>query len=368
MTGNVFESRLVLGDEVPKSATPMSLTPPTKNRKPVRGDLVLVSNDGCKASDYPREVKGNIAFVRRGVCAFGTKSELAGQAGAVAAVVYNNEPAAIHATLGTPSPDHIATFGLSGEDAARYLRQLKSGKKIDSFAYIDSVVDTIITENIVAQTKGGDQDNCIALGGHSDGVVEGPGINDDGSGTLTLLEVATQLAKFRVNNCVRFAWWSAEEEGLLGSNYYASHLSPEENLKIRLFMDYDMLASPNYVNQIYNSTNDANPLGSEELRDLYVNWYDSQGLNYTFAPFDGRSDYVGFLVAGIPAGGFSTGADGTKTAQEQEMFGGKAGYWHDPCYHQLCDDLNNLNLKAWEFNAKVSTRTGSWSVHIMIRS
>lgn len=67
------------------------------------------------------------------------------------------------------------------------------------------------------------------------------GINDDGSGTLSLLEIATHLTSFDVNNCVRFAWWAAEEEGLVGSDFYAASLSAEENRKVRLFMDYDML-------------------------------------------------------------------------------------------------------------------------------
>lgn len=98
----------------------------------------------------------------------------------------------------------------------------------------------IVTKNIVIQTRDGDPDNCVMLGAHSDSVSLGPGINDDGSGTLSLIEVATQLTKFRVNNCVRFAWWSAEEEGLLGSDYYASQLSDEENLKVRLFMVRDI--------------------------------------------------------------------------------------------------------------------------------
>lgn len=35
---------------------------------------------------------------------------------------------------------------------------------------------------------------------------------DDGSGSLTLLEVATHLTQFSVKNCVRFAWWAGEEE------------------------------------------------------------------------------------------------------------------------------------------------------------
>ena len=354
VTGNVFESRLVLADQVPKSASPMSLTPSTKDKQPVQGELVLVKNDGCDPSDYPSRVSGNIAFVLRGTCPFGQKSENAGKAGAVAAVVYNYESDAVHGTLGTPSPDHVATFGLGGDDAKPILEKLRQGQSVDATAYVDAVVETIETTNIIAQTVAGDPDNCVMLGGHSDSVPEGPGINDDGSGTLSLIEIATQLTKFHVNNCVRFAWWAAEEEGLLGSDYYVSVLSPEENRKIRLFMDYDMLASPNFAYQVYNATNEANPVGSEELRDLYVKWYKDHGLNYTFIPFDGRSDYDGFIRHGIPAGGIATGAEGVKTEEEADQFGGNAGDWYDPCYHQLCDDLSNLNVTAWKTNTKVS--------------
>ncbi|RDW93756.1 Peptide hydrolase [Aspergillus mulundensis] len=357
VSGNVFESRLVLGHEVPASARPMGLTPPTKNKEPVYGPLVLVDNLGCEAADYPAELAGAIALIQRGTCPFGTKSELAGKAGAVAAVVYNNEHGEVSGTLGTPSPNHVATFGISDTDAAPYVKELKEGKKVDSIAYIDATVDTINTTNIIAQTKGGDPDNCVMLGGHSDSVAEGPGINDDGSGTLTLLEVATQLSKYDVNNCVRFAWWAAEEEGLLGSDYYVSVLSEEENLKIRLFMDYDMLASPNFAYQVYNATNAVNPVGSEELRDLYAEFYIDHGLNFTYIPFDGRSDYDGFIRNGIPGGGIATGAEGVKTADEQEMFGGIAGNWYDPCYHQLCDDLGNVNATAWEINSKLVAHT-----------
>ncbi|KAL4778011.1 hypothetical protein BJX76DRAFT_178844 [Aspergillus varians] len=357
VSGNVFESRLVLGHEVPASARPMGLTPPTKNKEPVYGPLILVSNQGCDGADYPSELAGAIALIERGTCPFGTKSELAGKAGAVAAVVYNNEPGEVSGTLGTPTPDHVATFGISDTDAAPFVQQLKEGKKVDSIAYIDATVDTIHTTNIIAQTKGGDPQNCVMLGGHSDSVAEGPGINDDGSGTLTLLEVATQLSKYTVNNCVRFAWWAAEEEGLLGSDYYVSVLSEEENLKIRLFMDYDMLASPNFAYQVYNATNAVNPVGSEELRDLYTDFYTAHGLNYTYIPFDGRSDYDGFIRNGIPGGGIATGAEGVKTKDEQDMFGGTVGNWYDPCYHQLCDDLGNVNATAWEINSKLVAHT-----------
>jgi aminopeptidase Y len=331
----------------------MGLTPPTKNKQPVFGKLVYVENDGCKESDFPDSVNGSIAFVKRGVCPFGTKSENAGRKGALAAIVYNYEKDAVQGTLGTPSPFHIATFGLSGEEAAPLLKKLEKKESVDSIAYIDSEVNQIITNNIVAQTSAGDPDNCVMLGAHSDSVTEGPGINDDGSGTISLLEVATQLTKFNVTNCVRFAWWAGEEEGLLGSDYYVASLPKKENQKIRLFMDYDMMASPNFAYQIYNATNALNPEGSEELKNLYIDWYEEQGLNYTFIPFDGRSDYDGFIRNGIPGGGIATGAEGIKSKKEVEMFGGKAGEWYDNCYHQLCDDLGNLNMTAFVVNTKV---------------
>lgn len=353
VVGNVFDYRLVLGDIVPKTAIPMSLTPPTYKKDAVFGPLVLVNNNGCDESDYPTEVKGSIALIRRGTCPFGDKSANAGKAGAIAAVVYNNAHGALGGTLGTPNENHVATFGISDDEAAPYIEKLQKGETVDGSAYIDAVVQAINTTNIIAQTRGGDQDNCVMLGGHSDSVAEGPGINDDGSGTLSLLEIATQLANYTVNNCVRFAWWAGEEEGLLGSDYYVSQLSEEENLKIRLFMDYDMMASPNYAYQVYNATDAANPSGSEALRNLYTEWYKSHDLNYTYIPFDGRSDYDAFIKNGIPGGGIATGAEGVKTVEESEMFGGKAGDWFDPCYHQLCDDIENLALDAWLINTKL---------------
>ncbi|KAK6349048.1 hypothetical protein TWF730_009808 [Orbilia blumenaviensis] len=357
VSGSVYEWKLVLGHS-DAHARPMSLTPPTKNKDTVFGNVVAVANDGCSESDFGADVKGAIALIERGNCSFGQKSENAGKAGAIAAVVYNNEPGSLSGTLGTPQEHHIATFGIDRDHALPVLEKLKAGKEVDGSAYIDSVVNVIRTKNVIAQTVLGDQDNCVMLGGHSDSVEEGPGVNDDGSGSMTLLEVAVQLTKFSVNNCVRFAWWSGEEEGLLGSTWYAEHLSPEENKKIRLFMDYDMLASVNFAYQIYNATDaEGDPKGSEDLRNFYIEGYKGLGVNYTFIPFDGRSDYVGFIEAGIPAGGVATGAEGIKTPEEVEMFGGKAGEWYDPCYHQLCDDLTNLDETAWTVNARLVSKS-----------
>jgi len=215
VVGNVFEYRLLLNDKQPDSTLAMSLTPGTPGKQAVFGNLTLVANNGCDASDYPSSTNNSVALIQRGLCSFGDKSALAGKAGAIAAVVYNNEKGSVSGTLGTPSKHHVATFGISKEDAQPFIEKLKDGKDVSASAYMDAIVQKTGTTNIIAQTKGGDQDNCVMLGGHSDSVAEGPGINDDGTGSLTLLEVATHLVNYKVNNCVRFAWWAGEEEGLL---------------------------------------------------------------------------------------------------------------------------------------------------------
>lgn len=344
---------LLIDGTKPKSLLALGLTPPTKDLKPVHGPLVLVKNFGCSLDDFPRFTPGSIVLIERGECAFGVKSANAGLSGAQGAILYDKDP--LHGTLGTPTGDEVASVSITTEDAQPYIDQLKSNSTtpIDVTLYVDSYVKTIKTINIVAETTFGDHDNVVFLGGHSDSVTEGPGINDDGSGSISLLEVAQQLTKFKTTNAVRFAWWAAEEEGLLGSDYYASSLSPEENSKIRLFMDYDMMASPNYEYQIYDANNVDHPDGSGTLKDLYIDWYTSHGLNYSLIVLDGRSDYVGFLDHGIPSGGIATGAEGVKTEEGVEKFGGKAGEWFDQCYHQLCDDLTNVDYEAWIINTKL---------------
>lgn len=351
----IFSSTVNVNGSIVEEAKPFALTPPTHKRKPVYGNLVLVKSSGCDAEDYPAELNGQIALIERGVCSFGDKSFLAGQAGAVAAIIYNNVPAegVISGTLGAINKTQVATVGVSNEAGSVWVDALKAGENLTSSVYVDSYVKNAGTYNIIAETVTGDPDNIVMLGAHSDSVTAGPGINDDGSGTISLLEVAAALTNFTVTNKVRFAWWAAEEEGLLGSDYYVEQLTPGENQKIRVFMDYDMMASPNFALQVYDANNEANPNGSGELKNLYIDYYNDHGFNHTLIPFDGRSDYDAFIKHGIPGGGIATGAEVLKTEKEAEMFGGQAGIAFDPCYHQLCDNLYNVDYPTWILNTKL---------------
>ncbi|KAI5952465.1 APE3 [Candida jiufengensis] len=352
--GHVESFSLLIDGIKPKSLLALALTPPTPNKTPINGNLVLVGANGCKIEDYPAFAKDNIVLIKRGECSFGDKSRVAGRFGAKGAIIYDSN-GAIQGTLGSPNGEEVPTLSVDEKDVDEYIKILQKdpNHEFETTLYIDSYVKNITTINVIADSVFGDHDNIVSLGAHSDSVAAGPGINDDGSGTISLLEVAKQLTKFKLNNAVRFAWWSGEEEGLLGSSYYADNLSKHDNSKIRLFMDYDMMASPNYEYEIYNANNKDHPDGSGNLKELYIEWYKEKGLNYTFVPFDGRSDYVGFINHGIPAGGIATGAEGVKDSKSQEKFGGSVNKWFDPCYHQLCDDLTNPNYEAWKLNTQL---------------
>lgn len=334
------------------NSTAFSLSPPVK---PFIGELVEIPNLGCDAADFEavtppppfEKQKKKIALIERGKCPFGNKSELAGKFGYHAVVIFDNDPKAtsgLHGTLGTPNHHSVSTIGVTYETGKKLIERITLNKHYSLYFAMDSYVKQIRTKNIIADTKHGDEDNIVALGAHSDSVEEGPGLNDDGSGTISLLTVAKQLTHFKINNKVRFAWWAAEEEGLLGSNKYAYNLSKEENQKIRLFMDYDMMASPNYEYEVYDANNVDDPKGSEELKNLYIDYYKSNDLNYTLVPFDGRSDYVGFIENGIPAGGIATGAEKSNVDNGEVL---------DRCYHQLCDDVSNLAWDAFLVNTKL---------------
>jgi carboxypeptidase Q len=201
-------------------------------------------------------------------------------------------------------------------------------------------------------------------------IITGPGINDNGSGSIALLNIAEKLTKFSVNNAVRFSWWAAEELGDIGSGYYVDTLPAEELAKIRLYLNFDMIASPNYIYAIYDGDGSsfgiAGAPGSDKAEYLFEDFFrDEEGLPYTSTEFDGRSDYGPFLEAGVPCGGLFTGAEGIKTEEEAAIFGGEAGEWYDVNYHGPGDNVKNLNMGAFLHNTKaivhaVATYGVSW--------
>ncbi|ORY10576.1 hypothetical protein BCR34DRAFT_485485 [Clohesyomyces aquaticus] len=325
----------------------------------ISAPLVVVNNLGCEATDYPAEVSGKIALISRGSCEFGAKSVNAGLAGAIGAIIYNNIPGGLNGTLGVPPrPEgpYVPTVALSQEEGTVLVSSITGGATATASMNVLTVIETYTTFNVLATTNCGAQNSTLVLGAHTDSVAAGPGINDDGSGTIGILEVAKHLAKYKVNNAVRFGFWSGEEEGLLGSTYYVEHLAPAELANIRAYLNFDMIASPNYIYAIYDGDgsafNQTGPAGSAEIEHFFEDFFTANGENFTATAFDGRSDYLAFIDNGIPAGGTFTGAEEIKTEEEAKMFGGEAGVATDPNYHGAGDTVDNLNMEAFVLNTK----------------
>jgi Zn-dependent M28 family amino/carboxypeptidase len=320
------------------------------------GSLVAVSNLGCVADDFPAEVEGQIALISRGECTFAEKTINAAAAGAAAALIYNNVEGSLAGTLGGVD-DYVPVLGLTQESGEALLALAEAGET-EVVMEVNSILENRTTFNVIAETKGGDHDNVIALGGHTDSVEAGPGINDNGSGTVGLLTVAKALINFSTTNAVRFLFFSAEEFGLLGAEYYVSQLneSEAELAKVRAYLNFDMIASPNYMIGIYDGDgsgfNLTGPPGSAEIEYAFEQFFESQGSPYVPTEFSGRSDYGPFLEVGIAAGGLFTGAEEVKTEEEAEMFGGEAGVAFDANYHEAGDTIDNLNYDAFLLNTK----------------
>ncbi|MGR6963239.1 M28 family peptidase [Geodermatophilus sp. URMC 61] len=330
-----------------------------------------ISTSGCEAADFAAQDwsgDADIALVQRGTCFFGTKAHYAQQAGAEAVVIMNQgntpdreELIAADATSvdppieGAPGP---VTHGIPvvGASSADGIALSQSG----STAFVEVLpAETRTDHNVIAELPGQNPDNVVMAGAHLDSVIQGPGINDNGSGSAALLETALMMAETEHENTLRFGWWAAEEQGLVGSKDYVNGLSQAERDRIALYMNYDMVGSPNYVFLVYDADQSTFPApegvpipeGSTAIEDLYEAYYTLIGEPYDDTRFSGRSDYDAFIRNGIPSSGLFTGAEEVKTEEQAAIWGGTAGQQLDPCYHKACDTIQNLDRHALDVNS-----------------
>lgn len=308
---------------------------------------------GCEAADFAGFPAGNIALISRGACTFAIKATNAHAAGASGVVIYNNADGDLNGTLGEAFALDIGVTSVTQALG----QQLAATPGLVLRLKTDTFRGEATTSNVIAESRSGDSNNVVMVGAHLDSVNEGPGINDNGSGVAAILETAVQMAKVKPRNKLRFALWGAEEAGLVGSTNYVAGLSPAEKERIALYLNFDMIGSPNHVFFVYDGDDsDATgegpgPGGSDQIEKAFEAYYMQRGVPFKGTDFDGRSDYRAFIENLIPAGGLFTGAEGIKTAAEAASWGGTAGQAYDPCYHQACDTYANNNDTALDVNA-----------------
>ncbi len=262
---------------------------------------------GCTDADYQRvDVEGAVVLVDRGQCPFGAKQTAAAAHGAVAIVVANNvDGETLDVTLGGQTEVRIPAIMVTKADGAR-LRTRPAPTTIR----MNAGVRTVQTRNVIAQTKTGSTQDVVVVGGHLDSVPAGPGINDDGSGVAAVLETALQMGSSPpVRNAVRFGFWAAEEVGLLGSANYVQSLNVDQLMNIAMYLNFDMLGSPNPAYFTMDGDQSAPPVpermppripeGSAGIERALVDYLASAGKTAQDSAFVGSSDYDSFTRAGI---------------------------------------------------------------------
>ncbi len=323
------------------------------------------STSGCEAADFAAFPRGAVALIQRGKCTFRIKAENAAAAGAAAVVIFNEggpgRTELIPGTLGPPQvrlPVLGATFAL-GQELRHGVLNGRTGVRVH--LRTDTVAEDRPTRNVIAETPGGDPDHVVVVGAHLDSVVGVAGINDNGSGSAAILEVAQALATrmSETRNKLRFIWFAAEEAGLHGSLHHVQALPQAEHENIELMLNLDMVGSPNFVRSVYGTSGFAPPLRtpapstepspaapSGGITQVFLDYFQSVGLPVQITPIHAASDHAPFMTAGIPVGGLFTGAQGAKSGTEATTYGGSAGEPYDPCYHRSCDRYANVSEEA----------------------
>jgi Zn-dependent M28 family amino/carboxypeptidase len=318
------------------------------------------STSGCEAADFDGFERGAVALIRRGTCPFQIKVEHAAAAGAAGVVIMNEgtngRTAAFSGLLSKLAA--IPVVGISYERG----RSLDTASRTDGGVTVRLAVDALAgkraTRNVLAETEPAGSGPLIVVGAHLDSVPEGPGINDNGSGSAAVLEAALRLARepAQTRTRVRFAFWGAEERGLVGSRHHVAALSEEERRNIAAYINLDMVGSPNFVRYVQASTEAGDGPAGTARREFLADFreHDLTIEESTGGRFG--TDTGSFSEKGIATVGLYTGAGGPKSEAQANTFGGTAGRPYDPCYHQACDTVENINREVLEENTRALVR------------
>jgi Zn-dependent M28 family amino/carboxypeptidase len=316
------------------------------------------SSSGCEAADFQGFERGSIALIRRGTCTFQVKVDNAVAAGAVGVVIMNEgTDGRKDAFSGQLSKRvTIPVVGVSYELGRSLDAETRNGVSVR--LGVDAVSDRRATQNVVAELPAKWHGSLIIVGAHLDSVPEGPGINDNGSGSAAVLEAALRLAPYLAHAPidVRFAFWGAEERGLIGSRHHVASLSEEERRRIVLYVNLDMVGSANFVRYVQGPARLSDESAATVRREIFADFQEHQ------LPIEEReavrtgTDDASFSQKGIPTLGLYTGAGGRKSESQTGLFGGETGRPYDPCYHRACDTIANINREVLEENTRALVR------------
>jgi hypothetical protein len=340
------------------------------------------STSGCDPTDFNGFVAGRIALIQRGTCTFQQKVDNAQAAGASGVIIFNegNDPTRTGLFNGSLTtvptiPVAFTTFAIGEDLYNQYNDAVTNNTALPNVTLnVQGIHDpNRVDWNVIADSKGGDPDHVLVVDAHLDAIY-GAGMLDNGSGSMTILDIAQQLKNVKPRNKLRFIWFGGEELGLNGSKFYVNNLTPSQLGQIRYDLDADVTATPNYSLGVLDpaavdffgrtvSTQFPDQVYAPSLvaRDQIVKYYDSIGKNHIFFSPIG-TDAQEFNLAGVPASGVLTGQDCCKTQQEVDLFGGFTGNYEGNvpstdggCVDnpfRWCDNLDNNDPNVLTFVSK----------------
>jgi Zn-dependent M28 family amino/carboxypeptidase len=309
-----------------------------------------IGSGGCARADWQDFPSGSIAVAGPGPCFRRQMVEQAQDAEAAALIVTSAEyevGAVRRPTLLEPDGIEIPALYASNVAGEALLAAAAAGGSVQ--LSVETLIQDRLTANVFAERAGAGEGatgrEVVMVGGHLDSVIDGPGINDNGSGTMTIVEIARQLAELPpTERTVRFAFWAAEELGLYGSYHWVIAQDRDEIGRIVAYVNLDMIGSSNYTREVYASSSGA--FESRDITDAFGAYFDAVGLTWQAEDLGGASDHAPFEDFGIPTGGLFSGASERKTVEQADLFGGVAGEPMDPCYHLSCDTPLQVNPTA----------------------
>ena len=306
---------------------------------------VIVIDGGCDPDDFEDLPDGAIALTLRGGCFRRQQVQNAQRAGASAIVTATQAERdhVLRPTLLDPDGIEIPALGASRELTDALIEAAE--READLTLRVDVSTEERTATNVIGQAPGAGAGKTVMLGAHLDSVIDGPGINDNGSGVSLVLELARAIGERPHRSPIRVGFWAGEELGILGSTHYVDSLSAAERDDMGIYLNFDMVGSPNHGRWVYSG--DESEIGRDTTRG-FLDWFESADLAAEPLELGGGSDHGAFAAAGIPTGGLFTGANERMTDAQATAFDATPGAPADPCYHLPCDTDANVSTAALE--------------------
>ena len=246
---------------------------------------------------FPEDVdaellRGKIALIGRGTLTFQAKVRRVQEAGAVAAVIYNDRPGPFAGRLSSASKIPAITISQENGDAIRALMAER-----EDTTTVSTVLETADSRNIIVKLPGESSGGrVVVVGGHYDTTPGTQGANDNGSGVAALMTIIREIADEEFPFDLWFILFGSEEIGLFGSDYFVKSLTMEERDSIVAMLNFDVVGTGEF----------AEVIGDDHLVDAAIAAGAAVGVEVRRGvPLDGAaSDHTPFQVVGIPTAFF----------------------------------------------------------------